>query len=53
MNVFELKAVMAKLPGTARIILEHGHQQYEPEDALAIGTKTDDPGLVIKLRRTR
>jgi len=52
-NVGDLKAVIADLPNDIPVIIEikGDNTFYEMERVFAIGTKTDNPGLVIKAHR--
>ena len=51
----QLQRAINTLPTyTAEIILEDTEGgRYELVRSIAIGTKTDDPGLILKIRRTR
>lgn len=50
----ELRAAIAKLPDTAGFAIEDNeYGRWEIVRSYAIGMRTDDPGLVIRLRRTR
>ena len=53
-TVADVRAALEKLPDTAGVIVEDSWgQQYEMVIARAIGTKTNDPGLVLKVEQTR
>lgn len=49
LTVGELKQVLAGLPDHAALLAEAGHFKYDVTGALGHGTKTDSPGLVLKL----
>ena len=51
LTVRELLEVATPLPLTAGVLLEDQYgRKYEVAHAYTIGTKTDDPGLIIKIR---
>lgn len=54
-RVLQLRDAIDKLPTlTADVLLEDDEGgRYELVRSLAIGARTDDPGLVLKIRRIR
>ena len=48
-TVGELREQLNMLPDHAQILVECGWSKFDVERAFAIGMRTDDPGLVIRV----